>query len=142
MSQIHVVYIMVLRPIISHPSHELALQQLEELEQQQMWQNGEVKGYHTALTYIVREYLENRYGIQALEQTTDEILAQLRVRDFDLALSQKLGDVLQTADLVKFAKAQPTAEFHAQAMTYARSFILETKPAPLVASATPSKDAQ
>jgi hypothetical protein len=122
--------------------HELALRQLEELQKQQLWQNGQVKDYHTALTFIVREYLEKRYGILALEQTTDEILAQLRQRDFDLALSQKLGDVLQTADLVKFAKAQPTAEFHELAMTTARAFILETKPATPVAGAIPPRDAQ
>jgi LPXTG-motif cell wall-anchored protein len=123
--------------------HELAIQQLEELERQQMWQSGQVKGYHSALTYIVREYLEKRYGIQALEQTTDEILAQLRQRDFDLSLAQKLGDVLQTADLVKFAKAQPTAEFHEQAMVYARAFILETKPvAPAAADLTQLKNVQ
>ncbi|MBK9014601.1 MAG: RDD family protein [Saprospiraceae bacterium] len=116
-------------PVVQLLPHELALQQLDALAQQQMWQSGAVKGYHSALTHIVRGYLENRYGIQALEQTTDEILEQLRKRDFDLALAQKLGDVLQTADLVKFAKAQPTAEFHEQAMVYARAFILETKPA-------------
>ncbi len=128
--------------------HELAIQQLEELERQQMWQSGQVKGYHSALTYIVREYLEKRYGIQALEQTTDEILAQLlhgskRQQDFDLSLAQKLGDVLQTADLVKFAKAEPTAEFHERAMAVARAFILETKPAaPAAADLTQLKNVQ
>ncbi|MCF8247658.1 MAG: RDD family protein [Saprospiraceae bacterium] len=115
-------------PVVQLLPHELALQQLDSLAQQQMWQNGQVKGYHSALTYIVREYLENRYGIQALEQTTDEILEQLHQRDFDLSLSQKLGDVLQTADLVKFAKAEPGAEFHVRAMEVARGFVIETKP--------------
>ncbi len=129
-------------PVVQLLPHELALRQLDELAQQKIWQNGDVKGYHSALTHIVREYLEGRYGIQALEQTTDEILAQLRGGDFDLSLSQRLGDVLQTADLVKFAKAQPTAEFHEQAMTVARSFILETKPAAPVADATRLKDVE
>ena len=127
-------------PVVPLSPHELALRQLEELQQQKMWQSGHVKGYHSALTHIVREYLEKRYGISALEQTTDEILAQLRKKGFDAPLSQKLADVLQTADLVKFAKAQPTAEFHEQAMAYARSFILETMPAAPVADATLSKD--
>ena len=136
-----------IEPVAQLLPHELALQRLEALAQQQMWQNGQVKGYHSALTHIVREYLENRYGIQALEQTTDEILGQLlhgseRQRDFDLSLSQKLGDVLQTADLVKFAKAQPTAEFHEQAMAVARAFILETKPAAIVADANLPKNVQ
>ncbi|MCU0348711.1 MAG: hypothetical protein MUC59_17360 [Saprospiraceae bacterium] len=122
--------------------HELALRQLDELERQELWQRGEVKGYHSSLTFIVREYLENRYGIQALEQTTDEILQQLRKGDFDVSLSQKLGDVLQTADLVKFAKAMPTAEFHEQAMATARAFILETKPAAASPGTIPPADAQ
>lgn len=129
-------------PVVQLLPHELALQQLEALKQQRMWQSGDVKGYHSALTYIVREYLEKRYGIQALEHTTDEILAQLRKRDFDLSLSQKLGDVLQTADLVKFAKAQPTVEFHEQAMEFARAFILKTKPAPIVAATIQQNNVQ
>ncbi|MBK8562395.1 MAG: hypothetical protein IPN76_03375 [Saprospiraceae bacterium] len=129
-------------PVLQLLPHELALQQLEQLKQQQMWQEGNVKGYHSALTYIVREYLEGRYGIQALEQTTDEMLAQLRSGEFDMSLSQRLGEVLQTADLVKFAKAQPTPEFHERAMDVARSFILETKPAAPVSEATKPKDVQ
>ncbi len=127
-------------PVVPLSPHEWALRQLEVLQKQQMWQNGQVKGYHSALTHVVREYLEKRYGISALEQTTDEILAQLRRHGFDASLAQKLADVLQTADLVKFAKAQPTAEFHEQAMAYARSFILETMPAAPVAGATPTND--
>lgn len=129
-------------PVVQLLPHEWALQQLDVLKKQQLWQSGSVKAYHSALTYIVREYLEKRYGILALEQTTDEILAQLRQRDFDFSLSQKLADVLQTADLVKFAKAQPTAEFHEQAMDYARHFILETKPAPTVAGANQQDNVQ
>jgi hypothetical protein len=129
-------------PVVQLLPHELALRQLEQLKQQQMWQEGNVKGYHSALTYIVREYLEGRYGIQALEQTTDEMLAQLRQGEFNMSLSQRLGDVLQTADLVKFAKAQPTAEFHERAMEVARAFILETKPAAVIAEAVKPKDVQ
>lgn len=117
-------------PVVQLLPHELALQQLDKLTEQQLWQNGHVKAYHSALTYVVREYLEGRYHILALEQTTDEILQQLRSGDFDFSLSQKLGDVLQTADLVKFAKAQPTSEFHERAMATAREFIHETKPKP------------
>jgi hypothetical protein len=129
-------------PVAPLLPHELALQQLDLLAQQRMWQSGQVKAYHSALTFIVREYLEKRYGIQALEQTTDEILEQLRQRDFDLSLSQKLGEVLQTADLVKFAKAEPTAEFHERAMEVARAFILKTKPAAIVADANNPNNVQ
>ncbi|MBI5916109.1 MAG: hypothetical protein HY842_12100 [Bacteroidetes bacterium] len=128
------------KPAVPLPPHEVALQKLATLKQQQLWQNGQVKEYHSELTYIVREYLENRYGILALEQTTDEILTQLRQQGFGASLSEKLADLLETADLVKFAKAQPTAEFHERAMDIAQAFILETKPAPALAGTTETKD--
>lgn len=109
--------------------HELALQKLAALAQKQLWQSGQVKAYHSELTYILREYLEARFGIQALEQTTDEVLAQLRRSDFDASLSGNLAQLLQTADLVKFAKALPPPEFHTQAMQYVEAFIGNTRPA-------------
>lgn len=127
-------------PPIILPPHEIALQKLEELKKQKLWQQGQVKEYHSELTYIVREYLENRFGILALEQTTDEILEQLRKSDFDRALSEKLTNLLQTADLVKFAKALPPADFHDQAMAYVEEFILETKPVATPAEETETKD--
>ena len=127
-------------PPIILPPHEIALQKLEALKKQKLWQQGQVKEYHSELTYIVREYLENRFDIQALEQTTDEILEQLRKSDFDRALSEKLTSLLQTADLVKFAKAQPPTDFHDRAMMYVEEFILETKPVVLPADETETND--
>lgn len=57
--------------------HELALQKLVALQQQKLWQKGDVKPYQSELTFIIREYLENRFNIQALESTTDEIVQNL-----------------------------------------------------------------
>ncbi len=127
-------------PPVILPPHEIALQKLAALKKQKLWQQGQVKEYHSELTYIVREYLENRFGILALEQTTDEILEQLRKSDFDRTLSEKLTSLLQTADLVKFAKAQPPDDFHDRAMMYVEEFIVETKPVVIPAAVTESKD--
>ena len=109
------------------PPHELAMKNLAILRSEKLWQNGEVKKYHSRLTHIVREYLEGRYGIQALEKTTDEILAQMRENDLGKDVTEKMTALLQTADLVKFAKAKPPADYHERAMGMAEDFIAETK---------------
>lgn len=109
------------------PPHELAMKNLGILRGEKLWQKGEVKTYHSRLTHIVREYLEGRYKIQALEQTTDEILAQMRKNALPQNLTEKMTALLQTADLVKFAKAEPPAEYHEQAMKMAEEFVEETK---------------
>lgn len=117
----------VIVPEVKLPAHEIALQQLAALKSEQLWQKGEVKTYHSRLTRIIREYLENRYGIQALEMTTLQILDQLANLDFDASWRDRLQEMLQAADLVKFAKAEPTIEFHERMMEYAELFVEETK---------------
>ncbi|NJK83524.1 MAG: protein BatD [Saprospiraceae bacterium] len=109
------------------PPHEIALQQLKALENKQLWQNGNIKSYHTELTRIIRAYLENRYGIQALEMTTEQILAQLQQLDFDATWNDRLCEMLQAADLVKFAKAEPPSAFHERMMAYAVAFVEATQ---------------
>ncbi len=114
-------------PEVKRPAHEIALERLHALKQKELWQKGEVKPYHTELTYIVREYLENRYEIQALESTTDEILRDLDDLGFDPSWRNKLREMLQAADLVKFAKAEPPADFHDRMWAYAEEFVQATK---------------
>ena len=120
--------------------HEIALQKLDALKKQKRWQQGEVKAYHSELTYIVREYLESRYGIAALENTTAEILGQMRLLALTKDVAEKLDPMLHTADLVKFAKAQPAADIHELAMKYAEEFILASKPVPVLFDETEPED--
>ncbi len=112
---------------VYRPAHEVAMQKLKMLEEQGLWQKGEVKAYQSGLTYIIREYLENRYAVKALESTTEEILNYPEVRQIDGEQQSRLRNILNIADLVKFAKAKPTAEVHKQFMDTARTFILKTK---------------
>ncbi len=107
---------------------DIALKKLAELKEKKLWQKGDIKGYHSELTHIIREYLEGRYQIKALEQTSDEILAQLSQVGIGNEIHKKTKSLLQTADLVKFAKAEPEVSFHENAMTFAEGFIRETKP--------------
>lgn len=123
------------------PPHAQALRRLEELRQKQWWQTGRIREYHSELTHIVRSYIEQRFDIPALEQTTPEILARWLREGQDPSLAGKLRSLLETADLVKFAQAEPPADFHERAMLYVREFISETKPAePNEAGTTPQSD--
>lgn len=109
------------------PAHEIALDKLGSLRESKLWQKGEVKAYQSELTYIIREYLENRYDIQALESSTDEIVKALKDSNFDSSDESDLKTILQVADLVKFAKANPSEEIHEEFLNTAFSFVEKTK---------------
>jgi hypothetical protein len=110
------------------PAHVIAFRDLEKLREQQLWQKGEIKFYYTRLTEILRQYLENRYGVFSLELTTAETLESLVKTGFKKDESyNQLKSVLTGADLVKFAKyiPEPTEnEFHFEKSW---DFVLVTK---------------
>lgn len=108
------------------PAHETALQKLLELEQSDWLDQGEVNAFQTRLTYILREYLEGRYNIHALESTTDDILESLRQIEIRDEWRVQLRQMLQTADLVKFAKAEPPLSFHVEALYSVKTFVEQT----------------
>lgn len=112
--------------VVIRPSHEIAFERLEALDGKKLWQQGKVKEYQTELTYTIREYLENRFGIQALESTTGEINRSLKKVDFDEKHTTNLNNILQIADMVKFAKAKPEESIHQDFMDKARSFVKDT----------------
>ena len=109
------------------PPHVVALQKLAHLGDEKLWQKGEVKKYQSELTYIIREYLEGRYSIAALESTTSEIIGQLKSTLTDPSHQSSLQRILQVADLVKFAKAKPEEEVHASFLEEAEGFVHATK---------------
>lgn len=109
------------------PAHVIAFGKLEILKNEKLWQEGKLKQYHSSLTDIVREYIENRYKIQALEQTTDEILWSFRNVAIDEESKTKLKGVLVIADLVKFAKEIPLPTENELSLTNSYDFINGTK---------------
>ncbi len=115
------------KQIVIEPAHVIAQRKLQELKAKQLWQNGAVKEYQSQLTFIVREYLENRYGIAALESTTYEILGDLKPIRLSDEWKGKLREMLELADLVKFAKASPPESAHEKLMGYANDFVEKTK---------------
>lgn len=109
------------------PAHEVALQKLHKLEEQKLWQQGEIKAFQSELTFIVREYLENRFGIQALESTTEEIVSDLNAKDIKDDQKQQLSSMFRMADMVKFAKAKPPADVHSKLLEETEAFVRNTK---------------
>ncbi|MFT6165881.1 MAG: hypothetical protein ACJAV5_001818 [Vicingaceae bacterium] len=106
----------------------IANRKLKELESKKIWQAGDVKEYHSQLSFITREYIENRFNINALEQTTDEIamllVAHPEIEKTDLQL---LIQMLQLADMAKFAKQKPIDVENEQALKASYAFIEHTK---------------
>lgn len=109
------------------PPHVIALQNLEKIRNLQLWQTGKVKQYHTEISEILRTYLEERYQINALENTTDEIMQSLRFMTIQPDLLTKLNQTLLLADLVKFAKEKPLASENELSIANAIDFINHTK---------------
>ena len=110
------------------PPHELALAKLKELENKKLWQKDKVKDYHTELTDIIREYIEKRHGIIAMELTSDEILRSYSGLGLDTSSLELLRQVLKLADMVKFAKARPLANEHSLSMANAYALVKEGVP--------------
>lgn len=113
------------KPVI--PAHQIALDKLNELRDKQLWQQDEVKQYHSELSDVIREYLENRYQINALEQTTEEIFSALKHKKIKNENRNVLRRMLTLADLVKFAKEKPEGTINEQSMEKAVGFVMETQ---------------
>ncbi|MBQ3174153.1 MAG: hypothetical protein IJB56_07625 [Alistipes sp.] len=117
----------IVKPGPKIPPHVVAIKALVELKNRKLWQNGKYKHYYTALTDILRVYIGGRWGIGAMEMTTDEIIAALRDVELPLESRSNLVSIMRTADMVKFAKAEPAAEDNEDNYTKAYYFVENTK---------------
>lgn len=111
----------------SVPPHVQAIQDLETLYNQKLWQSGKAKAYYTRLTDILRSYLGGRYGLNAMEMTSDEIIQAVRPLNLPDKNSEDLRNIMLTADLVKFAKHVPEPEVNDNLYHAAYYFIEDTK---------------
>jgi len=109
------------------PPHVISLRKLQKLKDDKLWQAGKVKRHHSEISEITREYIENRFQVNALEHTTDEIMQSLRFHNIQPVLLSKLNQVLMLADLVKFAKEKPLANENDTSLLSAVEFIKGTK---------------
>lgn len=110
------------------PPYDEAMINLEALKQRQLWQNGQEKEYFTGLTDILRVYIDRRFGINAVEMTSTEIVKTLKERNETRAVNEQLTMILEMADIVKFAAVRPLADDNEMAYQRAVNFVEQTKP--------------
>lgn len=110
------------------PAHVAAISSLEGLKSKNLWQNGKHKLYHSELTFILRMYLEKRFGLQALEMTSGEIISNFPKYMNDTGLLSSIKSILETGDLVKFAKFIPADHENEDCMARALDFVWRTVP--------------
>ncbi len=116
---------------IIYPSYVVAERLLNELKAKQLWQKGEIKAYYSELSHILRGYLEEQFKMPALESTTDELISTLNNNSFQDDVIDKMEGLLQTADLVKFAKVIPPDNVHDTLWFDALNVVHQTKPQPI-----------
>lgn len=110
------------------PPYDVAISKLEKLREEQLCEIGLQKEYYTRLTDILREYLEHRFGINAMEMTSTQIRRSLNQPGKEIMSKELVEQVLEIADFVKFAKAQPLGDDNVKAFEAARQFVEDTKP--------------
>jgi len=110
------------------PAHIAAISSLESLKNKKLWQNGKVKLYHSELTFILRMYLEKRFGIIALEMTSAEIFQAVLAHLKEEEQIEWLRYILELADLVKFARYQPQPQQNEECMDLALEFVKRNIP--------------
>lgn len=109
------------------PAHIKALETLEKIKQERIWTEGKYKEYYSSVADTIRLYLEERYTVPALESTTDEIMLAMRSQVVDSVSKEKLQQILQFSDLVKFAKMTPIEHQNEQILMNAFDFVNGTK---------------
>ena len=126
------------KPAPPLPPHVAAIQALEALHNQKLWQNNRHKQYYSGLTDILRTYIAARWDIGAMEMTSDEIIDAMRAEELPDKARMDVTANVRDADLVKFAKATPPAEENEADYLKAYYFVEETKP---VEEETPAGEA-
>ncbi len=105
-----------------------ALLRLNRLFDSDLIRQGKMKAYFLELSEILRSYFEKRFEILAIESTTFEILRDLRGKEIPQGLLEKIGQVLEEADLVKFAKFKPSAPEILKLNQLSKTIVEEARP--------------
>lgn len=111
----------------TRPADVKAIEALLGLKEKELWQQGRIKIYYSELTDIIRHYLDERYQLQTMESTSNEIIKNLRNQDIEKEDRDNLATLFQHADIAKFAKGTPEAYENDKSWNDTRQFIENTK---------------
>ena len=106
--------------------HQKAMKEIEQIKADKMVSSENSKEYYTKLTDTLRKYIEERYGFNAMEMTSSEIIDKLTATQDENAISE-LRQLFLTADLVKFAKYSTLINENDRNLVNAIDFINQTK---------------
>jgi hypothetical protein len=110
------------------PAHLMALAELRKLGGENLIEKGEIKTFYQRLSDILRRYIENRFGLRAPEETTEEFLESLRYNEtLNRNYRALLEAFLNECDLVKFAEYTPQTQDIQRAFDSCKSFIIGTQ---------------
>lgn len=116
----------IFRKEVIRPAHEIAYEELDKLLASALLEKGEFKKFYSKLSDLLRLYLENRFFIRALEDTTSELMDSLKEIEISRENSAICKEILDLADLVKFAKYIPQTEETNRAVQLVKEFIEAT----------------
>ena len=110
----------------NRPAHVIAYEQLELLRQKQLWQKSLFKEYYTDLTDILRQYIDKRFNISAMEMSSEDLIGEFKSHkdlNANKELMTLLRSILSISDLVKFAKWVPLPDENSLAFNSVTKFI-------------------
>jgi hypothetical protein len=107
--------------------HVVALQGLKVVENENLWQMGKVKEYYDRISDILRIYIEKRFGLKAMEQTTAQLLNSMHEIQLPDYVIHDMEQILSKSDLAKFAKEKHEGELHMSIMKMAYKFVQSTQ---------------
>lgn len=105
------------------PPHVTAFESLERIKAEAVWKDNRTKEYYSSIADTIRLYIEQRFGINALELTSDEILHVFKSQVVDQESKNKLFQILTLSDFVKFAKQIPIEAEHTLTLNNAFEFV-------------------
>ena len=108
------------------PAHQQALAQFATIKAEQPETDEDFKQYYDQLTEVLRQYIEDRFSLNAKELTSDEIIRKLTDTNNASAL-RELKEILTTADLVKFAKYQASLSEANRSVAMALDYVNTTR---------------
>lgn len=116
------------KPKPKEPAHLIALRELNNLKQMDLVSRGLIKEYHSQISEILRRYIENRYGIMAMEEVTPEILRTIKKYEIlNTTQFETLKEIFEITDLVKFAKYLPDLYTNEKILKHSFEIVEATK---------------
>lgn len=115
-------------PVVDdRPAHVIALEALEKLDREELWRQESSRIFHSKLTRIMRDYLHRRYDVPIREKTSSEISDVLKTTAISRELLIDIEEILNVADIVKFAKGTSTTDLNRSFLDRAFQVVHKTK---------------